>query len=236
MLASRYSRRALGCVFLLALCSFCVQSRAASHRTACTNPICRNVRAFVKAHYCGKSPFGNGPADSCEIVLQKNPLPGNSSIADFKCEWADQGQAHCMQRGVPSAEIRAGLLNHMHAIGLSKQNDNAVLFSDLISNSTGWHLIEAYYQQNEGNELEVCQVIAVYEPGQAIRWVRTVPFQKTDSDVPTVTLWSPISIAQINGQQTFILEGDAYEDHWLEAITILDGHAVTVFSGLGYFL
>jgi hypothetical protein len=33
-----------------------------------------------------------------------------------------------------------------------------------------------------------------------------------------------------------ILVGDAYEDHWLEVISVHDGSAKTIFSGLGYYL
>ncbi len=33
-----------------------------------------------------------------------------------------------------------------------------------------------------------------------------------------------------------VLEGDAYEDHWLEVVRIGDGSVKTIFSGLGYSL
>jgi hypothetical protein len=32
------------------------------------------------------------------------------------------------------------------------------------------------------------------------------------------------------------LEGDAYENHWLEVVRLRDGTAKTIFSGLGYYL
>jgi hypothetical protein len=40
----------------------------------------------------------------------------------------------------------------------------------------------------------------------------------------------------VNGQLEFILEGDAYENHWLEADGMKDGALKTIFSGLGYYL
>jgi hypothetical protein len=33
-----------------------------------------------------------------------------------------------------------------------------------------------------------------------------------------------------------LLQGDAYEDHWLEAVSLGHDSAITIFSGLGYWL
>jgi hypothetical protein len=53
-----------------------------------------------------------------------------------------------------------------------------------------------------------------------------------------VTTWSPIDLADVNGDGHIevILEGDAYEDHWLEVDNVQDGSTHTIFSGLGYHL
>jgi hypothetical protein len=68
--------------------------------------------------------------------------------------------------------------------------------------------------------------------------LRTLPFQKTDADVPTVTTWSLVDLADTDndGNVDVILEADAYEDHWLEVDCIRDGASHTVYSGLGYHL
>jgi hypothetical protein len=68
--------------------------------------------------------------------------------------------------------------------------------------------------------------------------LRKVPFQKTDQDVPTVVEWVPLDLADANGDGTedIILEGDAYEDHWLEVVSVMGWSAETIFSGLGYYL
>ena len=67
---------------------------------------------------------------------------------------------------------------------------------------------------------------------------RKLPFQKTDVERPAVTQWSPIDLADVDGdgQVDVVLRGDAYEDHWLEVVSVGQGSSRTVFSGLGYYL
>ena len=69
-------------------------------------------------------------------------------------------------------------------------------------------------------------------------WRRKLPLKKTDINVPDVTDWTLLDIADTrgNGQLDVILEGDAYEDHWFEVISVQNGSAKTIFSGLGYSL
>jgi hypothetical protein len=65
-----------------------------------------------------------------------------------------------------------------------------------------------------------------------------VPFQKADAEKNTVTTWSPIDLADADGDGRIdvILEGDSYEDHWLEVDSLQNGSFHTIFSGLGYYL
>lgn len=62
--------------------------------------------------------------------------------------------------------------------------------------------------------------------------LRKVAFQKTDAEKNTVTTWSPLDLADVNGdgQIEVILEGD------IEVIGTKDGSIRTIFSGLGYYL
>jgi hypothetical protein len=68
--------------------------------------------------------------------------------------------------------------------------------------------------------------------------LRKVPFQKTDADVPQVITWSLIDLADVDndGQMEIVLQGDAYEDHWLEVVKFEPDSLKTIFSGLGYYL
>jgi len=34
----------------------------------------------------------------------------------------------------------------------------------------------------------------------------------------------------------FVLRGDAYENHWLEVVSVQGDSFKTIFSGLGYYL
>jgi hypothetical protein len=57
-------------------------------------------------------------------------------------------------------------------------------------------------------------------------------------DVPAMTQWSPIDLADVDrdGRTDAILQGDLYEDHWLEAVSVGQRFPRTLFSGLGYYL
>jgi hypothetical protein len=81
-------------------------------------------------------------------------------------------------------------------------------------------------------------VIVTIDQRSQVHVLRKVQFQKTDEDKPAVTTWSPIDLADADGDGRIevILEGDAYEDHWLEVESIQDGSSRTIFSGLGYYL
>ncbi|PYX96812.1 MAG: hypothetical protein DMG71_04720 [Acidobacteria bacterium] len=101
-----------------------------------------------------------------------------------------------------------------------------------------WSLAEADYYHSAGTDMTFCQVIVIIDKTSKVSVLRKVPFQKTDADVPTVTMWSPIDLADVNGDGRLdvILEGDAYENHWLEVDSVQDGSSQTIFSGLGYYL
>lgn len=209
---------------------------AQPHRIRCTSPQCRATRSWVKAHYCGESPYGNGPADSCDIVLPKHLSSGITRIADINCDTYDKAnQPICRQTGNPPAAMKAALLEEMHHIGLPSSADGRVLYSALSTSPDGTLLTEAYYGHHAGTNLTECQVIAVISPDSHLTVLRKLPPQKTNADVYTTT-WSALDIVTINGQQEFILAADAYEDHWFEAIILSHETPQTIFAGLGYFL
>jgi hypothetical protein len=80
-----------------------VQAERDPHRPACVDSHCRKIRSFLRAHYCGASPFGNGPDDGCEIKRVEKPGTGVEVLADYKCEWSESKQAaQCEQHGQPS--------------------------------------------------------------------------------------------------------------------------------------
>jgi hypothetical protein len=207
------------------------------HRPSCQSAYCRKIESFLKTHYCGESPFGNGPDNGCEIKRPKTPRTDVKVLADFECKWVE-GFSKCKQHAQPSAETRALLISEMRKLGLPVGNDKQVYFTVWNSTSADWSLAEAYYQESAGTDLTICQLIAIVEDGSRVRVLRKVPFQKTDTDKPAVTTWSPVDLADVDGtgQLDVILEADAYEDHWLEVDSVKDGSPHTIFSGLGYYL
>jgi hypothetical protein len=125
----------------------------------------------------------------------------------------------------------------MHRNGLPPSKDKDVLFRFMKYKNLS--VAEAYYFETSGPDVVLCQTIVAFTTPSEFHVVRNVRFQKTDADVPAVTTWSPIDIADVNedGKQDVILEGDSYEDHWLEVLGVPDHLTVkTIFSGLGYYL
>jgi len=209
------------------------------HRPPCTSAYCKKVKSFLKKHYCGESPAGNGPDDGCDLRNQKRPGAGVSIKAEPKCEWnTSKGVAECEQHGKPSEDVRGILINQLRKLGLPAKVDGKTYFTVWESTQEGWSVAEADYSNPVGADVELCQVIAVIDKNSQVAVVRKVPFQKTDSDVPTGTQWSLLDLADADGDGhvEIILQGDAYENHWLEVVGMRNGSPKTIFSGLGYYL
>jgi len=215
------------------------QSEIDPHRPACADAHCRKVESFLKKHYCGASPFGNGPDDGCDIRSIPKPRPDVTMIADYECEWnTSKDAAECKQHGQPSPAVRDILIGQLRRLGLPAKASGETYFDVWKSAHSGWLFAMAYYSRAVGSDLELCQVLVVVdESGQAIV-LRELPFQKTDADVPTVIQWAPVDIVDVDGdgREEIVLAGDEYENHWLEVVSVRDGSCKTIFSGLGYYL
>jgi len=126
----------------------------------------------------------------------------------------------------------------MRRLGLPARAEKDIYFTVWQPSSAKWFLAAADYGETSGTDLMLCQVIIIVDPGGRVQVLRKVQFQKTNADVPTVTTWFPMGIADVDGdgQLEIIMEGDAYEDHWLEVDKMQDGSFRRVFSGLGYYL
>jgi len=95
------------------------------------------------------------------------------------------------------------------------------------------------YDHLRGLELTFCEVIVVADASGGVHVLRKVPLQKAENvDTADFTSWSPVDIADADGDGhlEIVLEGNAYEDHWLQVVSAQDGSIKTIFSGLGYYL
>jgi hypothetical protein len=206
------------------------------HRPPCAGAQCRKVKTFLKTHYCG-TPEGNGPADSCAILHPKKRT--NIKVtADYECQWND-GAENCQQHGQPSPELRSKLVDELRRIGLPANAKERIYFTVWETSGLDWTLAEASYNHLVDSDVEaLCQVILIVNERSHTVVLRKVPFQKVDADKNNVATWSPMDLADVNGdgQLDVILEGDAYEDHWIEVDSLKDGRTRAIFSGLGYYL
>jgi hypothetical protein len=211
------------------------QAETDPHRPPCTGAQCRKVKSFAKTHYCG-GPQGNGPDDGCEI-RQPKKHPDIKVTANYDCKWVE-GVKNCKQQGEPSSELREILVGKLRGLGLPAKPKAQIYFTVWHPIGSDWSLAEAYYDRIEGSNVTLCQVIAIIGQSSQVSVLRKVPFQKTDADKNTVTTWSLLDLADVNadGQVEVILEGDSYEDHWIEVVGMRDGSFRTIFSGLGYYL
>ena len=181
-------------------------------------------------------PVGNGPDDGCEI-RQPKQHPSIQVTANYDCKWVD-GVRDCKQQGEPSSELRDIFVVKLRGLGLPAKPRGQIYFTVWQPTGLDWALVEAYYDHIEGSDVTLCQVIAIIDQNSQVSVLRKVPFQKTDADKNTVTTWSLLDLADVNadGQVEVILEGDAYEDQWIEVVGMNDGSFKTIFSGLGNYL
>jgi len=88
-------------------------------------------------------------------------------------------------------------------------------------------------------KLAVCEVLIAKDSSAGVHVLRKVPLQKFENvDTASFTSWSPVDVADVDGDghSEIVLEGDAYEDHWLEVVAFEKGSFKTIFAGLGYYL
>lgn len=209
------------------------------HRPACTSAPCQKIESFLKTNFCGASPFGKGPKNGCDTRAAKQLVTNVNVVAAFDCEWSvTDGRPKCRQRSEPPPAIRSILLREMRRLGLPAKAEKDIYFTVWQPSSAKWFLAAADYGQANGSDLALCQVILVIDPGGRVQTLRKVHFQKTNADVPTVTTWFPMGIADVDGdgKLEIILEGNAYENHWLEVDQRQSGSFRKIFSGLGYYL
>lgn len=209
------------------------------HRPACHGVDCQRIGTFLKAHYCGTSPFGNGPDDSCDI---KGPRPVTSRIdvsAHFRCEWnGTDGQNVCRQFGQPPSEVRATLVRKLQQLGLPAAEVGRAFFTVWRLRSAAWSLAEGYYERHAGSSVTLCQAIVAVDGNSPVVVLREVPFQEADAEATPVTTWSLLDLTDVDGdgRPDVVLRGDAYEDHWIEVHSLQNRVPQMIFSGLGYYL
>jgi hypothetical protein len=226
--------------FILIIClQLPIAAERDPHRPPCKTTRCLQIKSFLKAHYCGESPYGEGPDDGCEIRIPPTPFPEMQVVAELKCDWDDKRDEQvCQQRGQAPAAIRTIVIREMRRLGLGATEDDQIKFDILTSKSAGWSVVAGSYYRRRGENAAFCQVIVTVDETSHVNVLRIHRFGNTDPDVPKGTSWSPLGIADVNGdgEAEIILQADEYENHWLEVVSLHEGEARTIFSGLGYYL
>lgn len=114
------------------------QAEKDPHRPPCADEDCRKIKSFVKKHYCGESPFGNGPDDGCDLRFPKKPGAAVDVKADFKCEWSVSKQAaQCEQHGQPSSVVRNFLIQELRQAGLPAKANGQTYLKEMLTRTAG---------------------------------------------------------------------------------------------------
>src|SRR5271156_1912312 len=140
-------------IFFLMLTSLIVadarlgaQTERDPHRPACTEASCRKIKVFLKKHYCGESPAGNGPDDGCDLRDRNKRSADVRVIADYNCEWnASKEAAECTQHGQPTPDLRSILVHELRQLGVPAKVTGDMYFTVWESDRAGWSLAQAYY-------------------------------------------------------------------------------------------
>ena len=215
------------------------QTEKDPHRPPCTDASCRKIRDFLKKHYCGESPSGNGPDESCDLRDRAKRSADVKVIANYNCEWnASKEEAECKQQGQVTPELRRILVGELQKLGLPAKAPGETYFTVWQSDRVGWLVAQVSYSHRAGDDIELCEVVTLVDRNADVTVLRKLPLTRTDVDVPKVTEWTLLDLADTrgDGHVDVILVGDAYEDHWLEVISVHNDSAKTIFSGLGYYL
>lgn len=232
-------------VVLVVLLSICIQANAQSetdsNRPPCTTARCEKIQAYVKAHYCGHSPAGNGPDNGCELLPPKTQPAGVEVLANYHCSYNDEtNQQHCVQSGQVPPAILSILINELRKAGLRANARGHIGFTIWKYRAEGWLVADASYSKLAGDKVGLCQVIVRIDVESHVLVLRKCPFivMEADADTPDITEWALVDVADADGsgRPDIVLEGDAYEDHWFEVLSVHDGRCETIFSGLGYYL
>lgn len=230
----------LSTVLLFVLGGARAQDRSDPYRPPCQDARCGKIKAFLKSNVCGRSPFGKGPEDGCDIQNLKHSNAAEV-IADYVCDWAAAGKRSCKQQTMPSLEVRKALERELVRVGLPADAAGSRYFRVWRAKTAGWLLAEVYYFHRTSEHEDLCQVIAVIGQASEVSVLREHGWTRTllrSEGLVDWTPWTPAELADVDGdgQIDVVIKADADENHWLEVFSRKKGVWATVFSGLGYFL
>src|SRR5207247_11118126 len=128
---------------------------------------------------------------------------------------------------------RTLMASKMHRLGLPTATDAEI--KSLQATSAGWSVAAGTYHRLHGETATSCEVVVIVHADLRVHVLRQQPCHEENADVSEGMSWRPLGIADVDGDGNpdIVLEGDEYENHWLEVVSVRGRSVRTIFSGLG---
>jgi hypothetical protein len=119
---------------------------------------------------------------------------------NYDCAWDEsKNEAKCEQRGQVTPELRNILVRQLEQLGVPAKAPGEINFTVWKPNRADWLLAQAHYSHRTGDDIELCEVVAVVDQKARVTVFRKLPLTKTNLDVPDVTEWSLLDVADTRG-------------------------------------
>lgn len=182
----------------------------------------------LRAAYCVED-------DQVDCRLRGPEKIAAERAAAFDCRWTDT--VVCTQTLAAPPALAAVAREELLKAGLPAREER--VFVDALRVRPEWTVVHAYHHAVSGERISVASVVLMVRDDGTRVVLRTQRFVRASLDGPSAAkLHFVLDVTDLDGDGAaeLVLDGEAYEAHWLEVFTFREGKWRASFSGLGYSL